>query len=67
MRVGGVETPLEVTLVADGKAVSRERIQADGDVRLDYAGGARWMRAEVYARGVKGVLALTNPTFSARP
>lgn len=65
VRVGGVETPLEVALVADGKVVSRERIQEDGDVRLDYAGSARWMRAEVHARGVKGVLALTNPSFSA--
>ena len=67
VRVGGAETPLEVHLVADGKVVSRERIQTDADVRFEYGGEARWLRAEVYARGVKGVLALTNPIFSARP
>ena len=66
VRIGGLETPGEVVLVGDGRSGARARIERDGDVTLQTSATHRWRRAELYARGAKGVLALTNPIFSAQ-
>jgi hypothetical protein len=65
IRVGGMTRELEAGLVADGRRRRRVRVEGDGEVWLDRP-KARWFRAELYERGEKVPVALTNPIFSDR-
>ena len=64
VRVGGIEAQVDVALVGDGRIVARERLDGGGDVTLRSHSAHRWRRAELYARGVKGHVALTNPIYA---
>jgi len=62
VRVTGVTGQLEAGLVADGHRRKREPVAEDGEVRFERP-SARWYRAELYERGAKVAVALTNPAW----
>jgi hypothetical protein len=67
VRVGGLTGTVDVCLVAGGKRIGRERIEVDSDVEFKLDDEARrrtWFRVEIYPKGKKELLALTNPLFA---
>jgi hypothetical protein len=62
----GLQSKVDVCLVAGGARGRRLEVSQDGDLTLPLpAEPAPWYRIEVYRRGSEQLLALTNPTFRA--
>jgi hypothetical protein len=64
VRLGGLDGPADVCLIAGGARVAQRAVNGDGEVVFPLpAGGAAWYRVEVYRAGDDLLLALTNPVY----
>jgi predicted metal-dependent phosphoesterase TrpH len=66
VQVGSLHRPVDLRLVSGGEMVYRQRLTSDGSVTLDLSEDwrrARWYRIELYERGRRNLVALTNPVF----